>query len=95
MAGHWLSLAAASGATLCSGPRASPYSGFSCFRAQALGTQALVIVLHGLSCSKVCGIFLDQGLNLCPLLWEADSYPMDHQGSPAIVLFNPLFNLRL
>ena len=26
-----------------------------------------VVVVHGLSCSTACGIFLDQGLNLCPL----------------------------
>ena len=24
---------------------------------------------HGLSCSAACGIFLDQGLNPCPLWW--------------------------
>ena len=30
----------------------------------------------------VCGIFLDQGSNLCPLHWKADSYPLCHQGSP-------------
>ena len=29
-----------------------------------------------------CGIFPDQGLNLCPLHWQADSYPLRHQGSP-------------
>ena len=28
-----------------------------------------------------CGIFLDQGLNLCPLHWQADSYPVHHRGS--------------
>ena len=28
----------------------------------------------GLSCSVACGIFLDQGLNPCPLHWQADSY---------------------
>ena len=38
------------------------------------GTQALV--------AHACGIFLDQGSNLCPLHWQADSYPLDHQGSP-------------
>ena len=26
-----------------------------------------VVVAHGLSCSTACGIFLDQGSNLCPL----------------------------
>ena len=32
-----------------------------------------VVVAHGLSCSTACGIFPDQGLNPCPLHWEADS----------------------
>ena len=35
--------------------------------ARALGAQASVVVMHGLSCSAACGIFLDQGLNPCPL----------------------------
>ena len=34
------------------------------------------------SCSAACGIFLDQGLNLCSLHWQADSYPLYNQGSP-------------
>ena len=29
---------------------------------------------HGLSCSAACGIFPDQGLNPCPLHWQADSF---------------------
>ena len=37
---------------------------------------------HGPSCSTACGIFPDQGSNLCPLHWQADSYPLRHQGSP-------------
>ena len=28
---------------------------------------------HRLSCSAVCGIFLDQGWNPCPLHWQVDS----------------------
>ena len=32
-----------------------------------------VAVAHRLSCSEACGIFLEQGLNLCPLHWQADS----------------------
>ena len=28
-----------------------------------------------------CGIFLDKGLNPCPLYWQADSYPLHHQES--------------
>ena len=33
----------------------------------------------GLSCSVACGIFPDQGLNLCLLHWPADSLPLSHQ----------------
>ena len=32
--------------------------------------------------SLPCGIFPDQGLNLCLLHWQADSSPLSHQGSP-------------
>ena len=61
--------------------------------AQALGTQALVaaapklwstgpiVVLHRLSRSVACGIFLDQGSNPCPLPWQAVSLPLSHHGS--------------
>ena len=34
-----------------------------------------------LSCSEVCKIFLDQGSNPCLLHWQADSLPLNHQGS--------------
>ena len=71
---------------------ATPRCGGFCCRAQALGAQAPVVAAHGLqsvgsvaahglSCSAPCGIFLDQGLNLCPLHWRADSYPLRHQGN--------------
>ena len=46
------------------------------------------VVAHGPSCSVVCGIFLDQGANPCPLHWQADSQPLRHQGSPRILFFN-------
>ena len=64
---------------LCCWTQASPCGGFSCYRVQALGTQASVfvahrlwstdsvVVAHGFSCPLACGIFLDQELNLCPL----------------------------
>ena len=42
---------------------------------------ASVVVAHRLSCPLACGIFPDQGLNMCPLHWQADSYPLYHQGS--------------
>ena len=41
-----------------------------------------VVVAHGPSCSVACGIFPDQGTNLCPLHRQADSQPLCHQGSP-------------
>ena len=47
------------------GPRASHCSGFSC-----CGSWARA---HRLSCPEACGIFPDQGLNLCPLHCQADS----------------------
>ena len=33
------------------------------------------------------GIFRDQGLNLCLLHWQADSYPLYHWGSPCSISF--------
>ena len=57
-------------------------SDFSCCGAWALSTQASVVVVLGLSCPlAACGIFLDQGLNLYPLHWHVDSYPLYHQGN--------------
>ena len=41
-----------------------------------------VVVAHGPSCYVACEIFPDQGLNPCPLHWQADSQPLRHQGSP-------------
>ena len=37
---------------------------------------------HRLSCPAAYGIFLDQGLNSCPLHWQADSQPLHLWGSP-------------
>ena len=52
-----------------------------------------VAVAHGPSCSAACGIFPDQGSNLCPLHWQADSQPLHHQGSPS-PSFIGAFNLQ-
>ena len=50
---------------------------------------------HGLSCSVACGVFPDQGLNLCPLHWLADSYSLHHQGSPDLFfIFKNLIHLE-
>ena len=70
--------------------------GSSCWGVWALGTQAsvvnscnswalewgLVVAVHGLSCPSMCGIFLDQELNLSAWYWQADSQPLNHQRSP-------------
>ena len=45
-----------------------------------------VVLAHGLGCSAACGIFPDQGSNLCPLHWQADSQPLHHQGSPCPII---------
>ena len=47
-------------------------------------------VTHGLNCSVGCGILLDQGLNLCLLSSQADSQPVDHQGSLCLLFKNYL-----
>ena len=39
----------------------------------ALGVGVSVVEANGLSCPTVCGIFPDQGSNLCPLHWQAYS----------------------
>ena len=38
-------------------------------------------------------LFLDQGLNACPLHWQRDSSPLDHQGSPYKWLWMMMFLL--
>ena len=48
--------------------------GFSCWCARALGTWDSVVVAHGLSCSRVYGIFPTWGSNLCLLLWSQILY---------------------
>ena len=34
------------------------------------------------------GMVLSPGLNPCPLHWQADSYSLHHQGSPAFAYFS-------
>ena len=36
-----------------------------------------IIVAHGLSCSRACGIFLDPESNPCLLQWQADSLSLN------------------
>ena len=77
-----LSLVAASG-----GHSSSRCAGLSLSRPlllQSTGSRRAgsVVVAHRPSCSAACGIFPNQGLNPCPLHWQADSQPLRHQGSP-------------
>ena len=64
------------------GAWASHCRGFSCCGAWALECASSVAVAHRLSCPVACGIFLDQGSTLCPMHWQRNSQPVDHQGSP-------------
>ena len=48
-------------------------TGSRVFRLQQLQFQGSVAAAYQLSCSRACGIFPDQGLNLCPLHWQVDS----------------------
>ena len=77
-----LSLVAASG-----GHSSSRCTGLSLSRPLLLRSTGSrragsVVVAHEPSCSVACGIFPDQGSNLHPLHWQADSPPLRHQGSP-------------
>ena len=45
------------------------------------------VVAHGLSCSSTCGIFPNWGMNLCLQLWQMDSQPLAHLGSPSPSFF--------
>ena len=73
---------------------ASYWGGSSCCRAQAQGAWASVVVVPRLSCPTACGIFLDWGLNLCSLPWQADSLPLDQQGCSGSSIFKFLRNLH-
>ena len=69
------------------GHSSSRYAGLSLSRPLLLRSTGSrragsAIVAQGPSRSAACGIFLDQGLNPCPLHWQADSQPLHHQGSP-------------
>ena len=55
------------------GTWASLCGGLSCCQTWALGEWPSVVVVHGISCPAAFEIFLDQGLNPCPLHWQADS----------------------
>ena len=51
------------------------------------GPLAPVVAVCRLSSPMACGIFPDQGLNPCPLHWQADSHPLYHQESFLLALY--------
>ena len=55
-----------------------------CLVEQGSRHTGLLAVAHGLSCSEACGIFQDQGSSQRPLYWQADSFPLYHQGGPPL-----------
>ena len=60
---------------------------------RALSTGAVVVV-HGFSCSKACGIFPDEGSNPCGLLCQVDPFPLSNQGSPMGSISTRFFNFH-
>ena len=46
------------------------------------GVQASVVVATQAQVPPAYEIFLDQGLNPCPQLWQVYSWPLHHQGNP-------------
>ena len=48
------------------------------------GIRASVVGARGISGPVACGIFPDQGSNLCPLHWQVDSLLLHHQGSQVL-----------
>ena len=64
--------------TLHCSVQASHRFGFSCV---LVWSRVLIVEAHRLSCPVASGIFLDQGSNQCPPLWQADSQWLDYQGN--------------
>ena len=63
-------------------PGSRAHEGFGSCSSRVLERRQAQQLWHtGLSCSETCGILLDQGLNPCPLRWQADSLSLSHQES--------------
>ena len=59
------------------------------------GTPASGAVTYQLNCCVACGIHPDQGPNPCPLHWQADSLPLDHQAGPRASLLRAVSQFAL
>ena len=60
-------------------------------RLPPLQQASSVVLFHKPSCFEACGIFPGKGSNLCPLCWQADSYPLYHLRSPDLLLLIPVY----
>ena len=63
---------------------ATAVCGLSSCSSHALQSTGSTVVVHRPSCSVACQIFLDQGLNLYLLHWQADSLSLSHQENPEV-----------
>ena len=54
---------------------------------QLFWPEGSVVVVNGLSCTRICGVFLYQELYPCLLHWQVDSSLLDQQGSPMAIHF--------
>jgi len=58
--------------------------------ASGLYSTGSIVAANKLS-SMACGIFQDEGSNLCLLHWQKDFLPLSHQGSPIMVLKKTIY----
>ena len=82
---HWGMRASHCRDCSCCGARDLGLLGFSTV-APGLWSTGSIVVEHGLSCSKACGIFPNRESTPCLLDWQADSLPGKPQCSIYIVL---------
>ena len=81
-----LSLVAEDGGDSSCDARASHCGGFSCCKAQALGTWVSVVVARGLCCGHV-GSSPTRDQAWVPCIGRQISYPLHHQGCPVDFFF--------
>ena len=55
--------------------------GLSSCSSQAVEHTGSIVVVHRLSCPMECGVFPDQGSNLCLLHWQTECSQLSHKGS--------------
>ena len=55
--------------------------------AQELWFPGSIAAAQGLGCSMACGIFPDQGSNLCLLHWQVDSFTTEPSGKVPLMTF--------